>query len=135
MESYRELAALPDRKSQLTQLMKIADEQLISPLTVYKQVNACAELRGEPPLALEPAIYRWMTRFNQRYPNLSETIFDGELPPEPARYVEVVSELFDTPFYEVLGRFLNQSGKGPGYVQTVLDVPLLDARGLHDALT
>ncbi len=135
MESYRTLAAFPDSKSQLTRLMRIAEEQLISPLTVYKQINACAQYLGEAPLDLEPGIYGWMTRFNQRHPNLSEAVFDGDLPPEPARYIETGSDLFETPFFQVLSQFLHQSGKGPGFVQTVLDIPLLDARGLHDALT
>ncbi len=65
----------------------------------------------------------------------AKLIFHGDLPPEPASFVDTVSDLFQTPFFDLLGQFLAHSGKGPGYVQTVLDVPLLDARGLHDALT
>lgn len=129
------LKSCSSRKSRLEQVMAIAEEHLISPFTVYKQINACAGFTGERVLSLEPDIFKWMTRFNQRYLNVSETIFDGDPPPDPAHYVETVSELFDTPFFDVLSRFLVQSGKGAGFVQTVLDIPLLDARGLHDALT
>ena len=129
------LQACSTRKARLEQLMAIAEEQLISPFTVYKQINACAEFSGEQPISLEPDIFKWMTRFNQGYLNFSETIFDGELPQEPAHYLEVVSQLFDTPFYDVLRQFLKHSRKGAGFVQTVLDIPLLDARGLNDALT
>ncbi len=123
------------RQAQLEQLMALAEEHVISPYTVYKQINTCAEFTGEQPFSLEPDIFKWMTRFNQGHPNVSEALFGGELPPEPDRYMETVSEVFDTPFFDLLSRFLKQSGSGAGFVQTVLDVPLLDARGLHDALS
>lgn len=135
LETCRRVASLSTRKAQLSRLIKVAEEWLISPLTVYKQVNACAESINQPVLQLEPDIYAWLTRFNQKYLNVSATIFDGEMPADPARYIEVTAELFDTPFFDVLAKYLRKSGKGPGFVQTVLDVPLLDARGLHDALS
>ena len=135
LEGLNRLKCCASRQARLGQLIAIAEEHLISPFTVYKQINACAEYSGEQPFSLEPDIFKWMTRFNQGYLNVSETIFDGDQPPEPAQYVETASQLFDTPFFEILSQFLKQTGKGMGFVQTILDIPLLDARGLHDTLT
>lgn len=135
LAGLKQLKSCSDRRAQLERLLSIAEEHLISPFTVYKQVNACAEFEGEQPLSLEPDIFKWTTRLNQGYVNVSETIFDGELPPEPERYIDTVASVFGTPFFDVLGQFLECSGSGAGFVQTVLDIPLLDARGLHDALS
>lgn len=66
---------------------------------------------------------------------MSRSLFDGSIPPEPAYYKEVVSETFETPFFDMLGKYLREQHKGPGFVQTVMDIPLLDARSLHEALT
>lgn len=133
--AYQILASLPDKTAKLRKIMAIAEECLISPVTVYRQINACAEFMNEEPFDLENDIYRWVTRFNQRYPDFSGVVFGDDLPPEPQRYIQVCTELFDSPFFGVLTAFLKQSGKGAGFVQTVLDVPLLDARGLHEVLT
>lgn len=132
--SHETISALADQTARLRLLMKTAEEHVISPLTIYKQANAYALAYGKTPLELEPAIYGWITRFNQRHLDLSATLFDGHLPPEPSRFVEQCAELFDTPIFNMLSQFIKKTGKGPGFVQTVLDIPLLDARGLHEAL-
>jgi hypothetical protein len=49
--------------------------------------------------------------------------------------MEAISQTFETPFFDVLGKYLREQHKGPGFVQTVMDIPLLDARSLHDVLT
>lgn len=135
LPAYHRLAALPDNTTRLREIMGIAEECLISPITVYRQINACAESLDVEPLNLEKDLYRWVTRFNQRHPDFSGVVFGEDLPPEPERYIEVCTEEFDSPFFDILAAFLKQSGKGAGFVQTILDVPLLDARGLHEALT
>lgn len=89
------LQSCTSRQAQLEQLMSIAEEHLISPFTVYKQINACAEFTGAQPFSLEPDIFKWMTRFNQAHPHVSEAIFGGQLPPEPERYIETVSGVID----------------------------------------
>lgn len=133
--AYRKLVRLSGDQAQLKKILSLAEEQTISPLTIYKQVNAYAESAELTPLNLEPAIHAWTTRFNKKYLNLSASLFDGEIPPEPSRYMEVSSEVFETPFFDILSRYLKEHNKGHGFVQTLMDIPLLDARSLHAALT
>lgn len=134
-DAYKTIVKLKSEKGRLQKIIDLAKEHIISPWTVYKHINFYATSAGLPPLELEPAIHGWVTKFNQQYLNVSATLFDGNTPPEPADYVKVTAEAFETPFFDMLGRYLKENRKGPGFVQTAMDIPLLDARSLHDALT
>jgi transcriptional regulator with XRE-family HTH domain/Zn-dependent peptidase ImmA (M78 family) len=134
-KAYTMVSKLRGIKKKLEAIMQMADEHTISPWTIYKQTNFFATTEDLTPLQLEPEIHKWITRFNQRYLNVSATLFDGKMPPEASDFIDVTTDAFETPFFHVLGRYLKETHKGPGYVQTVMDIPLLDARGLHDALT
>lgn len=134
-KAYTALSRLNDDKTRLNEITRLAKEHLISPLTVYKQTNFHAQSSGHAPLQLEPQIYKWNTSFSKDYLNVSLSLFDGAMPPEPVNYKNVVTRTFETPFFDMLSNYLREQHKGPGFVQTVMDIPLLDARGLHAALT
>lgn len=133
--AYKTIHNLSGKRAQLQQIINLADEHIISPYSIYAQINFYAESTGLPPLQLEPDIYAWTTRFNQEYMNVSNTLFDDNMPPEPETYMEVGANTFETPFFEILRQYLKEQRKGPGFVQTIMDIPLLDARSLHDVLT
>lgn len=134
-DAWRNISRLRSARAQWKEIAALADEHTISPLTIYKQINCYAKTAGLEPLDLESTIHGWITLFNKEYLNVSATLFDGQLPPEPAAYVETVSKEFETPFFDILSRYLREENKGPGFVQTVMDIPLLDARSLHAELT
>lgn len=133
--AYSKIRKSSGNKKQLQQIISLAEEHIISPWTIYTQTNFYAQTAGLPALELEPAIHAWTTRFNQKYLNTSDSLFDNEMPPEPSAYIDVTSDAFETPLFEMLSRYLKEQHKGPGFVQTAMDIPLLDARSLHDALT
>ncbi|MCY1559905.1 hypothetical protein D9M68_969880 [compost metagenome] len=60
---------------------------------------------------------------------------DEQGKPSAHDYIKSVESDFETPFFDILRRFLKQSNSGAGFVQTVLDIPLLDARSIHAELT
>jgi transcriptional regulator with XRE-family HTH domain len=131
-KAYREV--LGERQS--TQLQTIqwwAKKLLISPFTVYCQLNQYARYKEIQELQLDKVIHPVTTRFNGAYPNLSETLF-GSTQPEPTDYIKTAQENFETPFFDVLGQYLRKSDRGPGFVQTVLDTALLDAKAIHAEL-
>ena len=76
---------------------------------------------------------RYITRFNQSYHSLSVTLF-GEGDIDPKHFIKTTSEAFNTPFFDMLGKHLRESGYGAGYVQSVMGLPLLDAKGIHAEL-
>jgi hypothetical protein len=119
---------------QLTEIMALATKHIISPITVYRQINACAAAKGLDGLKLDKSLYGATVQFNKRFRSLSETLFDG-MPVEPKTYLRTVTVAFDSPFFETLAEYLRQSGKSASFVQTVLDVGLLDAKGIFAELT
>jgi hypothetical protein len=80
-------------------------------------------------------LYGWITKFNQGYKNLSAALL-GDVSQLNARdYIKKTAESFETPFFDTLRLYLKQTNKGTGIVQSVTDMPLLDAQSMHAELT
>ena len=45
------------------------------------------------------------------------------------------ADSFETPFFDTLRHYLKQTDKGAGIVQSVTNMPLLDAQSMHSELT
>lgn len=121
-------------------ILDLARNQIISPYTILAQTNQYAEQVGKPKIELGPAFNGAVTNFNKGYYNVSESLSasagrDENGKPSAKDYLATLEHVFDTPFFDLLRRYLKQQDKGPGYVQTVLDMTLLDARSLHAELT
>jgi len=115
-------------------LEELAKQDLISPYTVLKEANKHAAQSGLAPLPEDEDFFKGLTRFNQKYKNVSRIILgDGE--PSVQAYIKHCSEQLETPFFTILQGFLRDSGQSPGFVQTVMDLPLLDAKGIHAELS
>lgn len=133
-KAYPIVSKSNSKKKQLAAIKELAEQYVIAPFTIYLQLNAYAMEAELPPLDLEPEIHSWAAQLNKQYLSVSDTLFQAGTPPEPHAYISKVSDLFETPFFEILTRYLREHHKGPGMVQTLMDIPLLDARGLHAEL-
>lgn len=119
---------------QLKKLRAAAEEHTISIVTIYRQIEAYTEAHDLESLALGETIYGANTNLNKDYPLVSETIFGtGEV--DAKTYWRRAKEVFDTPFFDALSQYLRKTEKSASFVQTVLDIGLLDAKGLHAELT
>lgn len=121
-------------------IIELADQLTISPYTVLGQVNKYAVATGKPEISLGNAFHGAVTNFNKKYKNLSEALFgdatqDEHNKPSARDYISKAEEVFETPFFELLRNYLRQHNKSSGFIQTVLDMPLLDARSIHTELT
>ncbi|EPF20355.1 Helix-turn-helix domain [Cedecea davisae] len=127
--------------AQISHVIDLANQLTISPWTVIGQVNKYAKSTGKPEILLSKVIFPGaVTNFNKGYKNLSEALFgDAELDlqgkPSARDYIKKVEAAFDTSFFDLLRKYLKEHNKGPGYVQTVLDLPLLDAQSIYAELT
>jgi transcriptional regulator with XRE-family HTH domain len=124
----------------ISHIIDLANDQTISPYTVLKQVNHFAAAHGKPLLELDGSFHGAVTNFNRKYLNLSDALFsrdasDVNWRPNTRQYIEETTNAFETPIFDVLRKYLSQQNKGPGFIQTVLDVPLLDARSIYAELT
>lgn len=139
-KAYISIWSKPTPAAKIAHVVDLADQLTISPYTVFEQVNKYAVAVGKPEIKLSKAFHGAVTNFNKRYKNVSEALFgDAELDdhgkPSAREYIAKAEDAFETPFFELLRKYLKEYDKGSGFVQTVLDMSLLDARSIQAELT
>ncbi|ACR11021.1 transcriptional regulator, XRE family [Teredinibacter turnerae T7901] len=140
-QAYASIMSQVFPAAKITHVIGLADQLTISPWTVIGQVNKYAVSTGQPQIQPSKSAFPGaVTNFNKKYKNLSEALFgNSELDehghPSARDYIEKVEGAFETPFFDLLRKYLKEHDKGSGYVQTVMDMPLLDARSIHAELT
>jgi transcriptional regulator with XRE-family HTH domain len=122
-------------KSRVVKIRDIADRYSISLISVYYEINKYAKYRGLETVDLDNgALFGANTNFNKQHLTVSQILFDTDTP-DPQSYIETAGELFASPVFDVLKRYLLEHNKSAGYVQSILNTPLLDAKGIHAELT
>ncbi len=131
-EAYQQRHTAPGR---IAVIMTAAERFVISPLSVYKEVQHFAETRTSRPFETVPekAFYSALAGFNKGYPSVSEILFDGEKP-SADRFMRISAEAFKTPFFAALGSYLKENPQSGSLVGQIFDVPLPDAKELRQAL-
>jgi hypothetical protein len=114
-------------------VIEAAESLTISPVTVYKAAEDYSAAVGGAEIELAPDIYAATTNFNRKYLNVTETLFVGKVP--TARdYVKMTKEVFGSPFFEALRVFLSENEKSAGFVQSILDCSVIDAKEIYAEL-
>jgi transcriptional regulator with XRE-family HTH domain len=132
---YEGLRRLCDIWSQINHVKSLAEKLVVSPLTVYYEINKYAAYSGKPKIDLESskAIYQATTNFNKQFQQVSEGLF-GTKSPSPSRYVASAKECFDSLFFDILGKYLIEHHKSASFIQSLLNIPLLDAQNVYKEL-
>lgn len=134
-KTYKEVSELSNPAAKITKILDIANTQYISPYTVLNQVNKYAIHIGVSPIELPNSFHGAVTNFNKKFNNVSEALL-GEISNLDARdFINQTEKAFETSFFNLLKRYLKEEGKGPGFVQAVTDMSLLDARSIYSELT
>lgn len=134
-QSYAEISKQLTPEAKIAKVLEIADLHIISPRTVIGQVNKFATYTGVDQLSLSGDFDKAVASFNEKYPNLSTTLLGEISALDASDFIAKTSRNFETPFFNVLGQYLKENNKGAGFVQTVTDMSLLDARSIHSELT
>jgi hypothetical protein len=113
----------------------VALEHGIAPYTVCKQLEAYAKHTGRKVIVLGPAVHKVAASLNHANPLMSEHILRSQKESDVETYLHASARFFETPFFEALGAYLRTGAQGAGYVETVMDIPFLDARSIFDRLT
>lgn len=132
-DAYRQVMAAKNKGAQINLIKHIAEANIISPITVYYEINHFAKQTDVATIDLTNAIYGAAKNLSKTYYSVSESLFDGKTP-DAARYIQVAETQFHSPFFKALKAYLVENDKGAGYVQAVLDVPLLDAKAIYEIL-
>ncbi|MBE0503852.1 MAG: ImmA/IrrE family metallo-endopeptidase [Desulfuromonadales bacterium] len=134
-KEYAHLRRLANIGKQINRIKEIAHLLVVSPLTVYFEINKFAVHHNLPKIDLETdrEIYRANTNFNKEFSSVSEYLFKTNTP-TPAQYVASAREVFDSPFFEVFKKYVVENRKSASFVQSLLNIPLPDAHGVYEEL-
>jgi hypothetical protein len=69
----------------------------------------------------------------KKYQNVSEILFDEKLY-SASDYIKKTKELFGSPFFEALRVYLSENEKSGGFIQSILDCSILDAKEIRAEL-
>ena len=132
---YIQMHQLRTIPKQINRLKEIAEKLVVSPLTVYFEINKYARHINEPEINLETnnTIYKATTIFNKRFHTVSEYLFENKKP-TAAEYISCSKKSFQSPFFEALISFLKDHKKSAGFIQNLLNLPLADAHYLYEEL-
>lgn len=133
---YVEYSTARNASVRMEILVRAAAAYVISPYSVYLEVKKFAAAR-HPAVAFEeiskPTLYSTITRFNQSYKSVSESLFPSGKP-TAEEFIRVCSTTFKTPVFVALEGYLKAQPQSDMLVSRILDVPLTDAKELRRVL-
>ncbi len=134
-QAYETIQRLDNIGAQINAIKTVAERLVVSPLTVYYQINKYAAFSGKPKIDLETskAIYQATTKFNKQFKPVNECLFNTKTP-APSRYIACAKEFFGSPFFDVLKQYLTEHHKSASFIQSLLNIPLLDAQNVYKEL-
>jgi len=134
-KEYVRLRRLRTAPKQINRLKQVARNLVISPLTVYYEINKYAKHTNDREIDLETnrEVFKAATVFNRQSKTVSQVLFNNKKP-RPSEYISCPKEIFHSPFFAVLKAFLKENKKSAGFVQSILNLPLADAQHLYEEL-
>ena len=132
---YIQMCRLRTIPKQINRLKETAENLVVSPITVYYEINKYARHINKSELDLEKnrAIYKATTVFNKQFNTVSQSLFKNKKP-TASEYIACPGSLFQSPFFDALRSFLKEHKKSPGFIQNILNLPLVDAHYLYEEL-
>lgn len=130
--AYEQLVTL-NKTQQLAQLKQLAGNVGISLFSVFSEINSYAKAQGLSPLKHNNSEIHAVRNLKPGV-LVSESLFKP-VPPEPAAYMAAAENVFRSPFFASLKRYINQHRGGAGYLQQIMDIPMQDAHALHAELS
>ena len=115
----------------VSKIQRLAEEYVISPITIYKQLNNYAEITNNRSFELN--MYPSTTNFNKQYKSVTEILFGTESP-TPLNYIRVSEETFNTCIFKMIKQYLIHENKGPGFIQRMFNTSSIDSREIYKAL-
>lgn len=132
-KAFAEYTKARNDQGRVKVLGKWAEENTISPFSVYMEIGKYAHAIGAPCDSVnDKVLHPFISGFNRNYKTLSDSLFDDRIPTAD-HFMRVAQENFDTEVYRVLSRYVKERDPGPGAIATILDVNPMDARAYLEA--
>ena len=132
-DDYKRISKISNESNKLVFILSKAEELLISPVTVFQELNRYAGYINLPALDLN-GLYPATAKLNKNYSLMSEVVL-GTKKPLPEHYINGTTQTFNTPFFKCLKMYLKDSKKDHSYIQRIMNVPITDAKGIFHFLS
>jgi len=129
---YAHLRRIKNIGAQINHIKDMADRLVVSPFTVYSEINNYASHHNKPKIEIA-TIHQATRNFNYQYKILSQYLFDTE-EPTPAQYIASAKDVFGSPFFEILKKYIVKNRKSASFIQSILNIPIIDARNIYEEL-
>jgi len=133
-KAYTDVCRTKTEKTQLNKIEKYAECYSISLVSIYYEINKYAKHNDLEEIKLGNYLFARNTNFNKKYMTLDQVIFDDEKT-DAKKYIQSCSDIFNTPIFDALKSYLVESRKSAGFVQSILDTSLIDAKEVHAELS
>jgi len=132
---YIQMCRLGTIPYQINRIKEIAEKLVVSPITVYYEINKYARHINKPEIDLETnhAIYKAAMVFNKQFGTVSQYLFTNKKP-TASEYISCPKKVFQSPFFDALESYLKENRKPAGFIQSILNLPLTDAHYLYEEL-
>lgn len=132
--AYQDLDLCSNQVEKFKVLSHHAEKFGICIYTVFLEANNYATASGRPLVKVNSrSIHMARHARNTSAGTLTTSLWKGKVPTSQTYIAEVVN-VFQTPFFETLSKFLKEKERSSSFIQAMLDVPLLDAKALHSEL-
>jgi len=130
-DEYVTLSRLPGVGAQVNRIKDIAEQLVISPVTVFMEINKFAAWSNQPALTFD--IHGAVANFNKSFKPVSDLLF-GTKEPSASRYIACAKEDFNSPFFKILSKYIKTQHKSASFVQSLLNIPFIDAQNVYEEL-
>jgi transcriptional regulator with XRE-family HTH domain len=132
---YDALSRMNNIGKRINRLKDTAERLVVSPVTVYYEINKYAEYTGAARIDLDSGseIHKATSNFSKEFKPVSEILF-GTKEPSASRYIASAKEAFNSPFFDALRKYLKSHRKSASFVQSILNIPFLDAQNVYEEL-
>ena len=130
---YHKLKKLRGNRQRVNFILNISKDVIVSPITIYKEVNKYAKENKLEKIDLENSIYAATSNFTKDYKLISEILFKAKIP-DAETYITASEEFFHTIFFDILKQYHKKRGITLSFIRKIIDLPTTDAKEICDYL-
>ena len=133
VSQYHELKKLSGNRQKVNFLINAAKDLIVSPITVYKEVNKYAKQNKLEKIELDKLLYAATSNFTKDFKLISEILCKEEKP-GVKNYIYVSEEFFHTIFFNLLRQYQEKHGITLSFIRKIIDLPITDAKEIYSFL-
>lgn len=133
-KAYEEISGVRLKSHKLDVLLDFGNQMHVSPVCVAKQIDRFATARKQPPVNAEyDGLYAAVAKVHKKEKTVAQEFFLGE-EPSVGQLLDAGTNVFKSPFFETLSKYLKANGGNPAFIQGILDCSMADAKALNNEL-